>query len=395
MHVNTTEKPVVAVAGCPDYEPARVAASVERAVGALQGAVSALIAPGATVLLNPNLLSPSEPAAAVTTHPCLVACMARWCFDNGAGRVWIGDSCAGDHADQRLWETTGMTAVAAETGAELVSFKGPVARRPCGDAQIPVPAWLDDVDVHVSLPKFKTHTLTGLTCAMKNTFGLVVGRAKSLYHAQYPSPQSMSRFLFEVYRSLRPDLVVVDAVLAMEGEGPASGRPRHAGLIVAGTNAVAVDVVCAGMIRGHRRHIPMLEIAGRCGCPGSRLEDIEMVGDGLEQLRRVSLAPSAGRWLQAIPEPVFQLATRLLACRPKVLRDQCVACGVCARICSQNAIHADGDAYTIEAARCIMCMCCAESCPQHAIVVRSPLRLFSAVRTLVHRAVRVPAGKKR
>ncbi len=388
------EKEIVSVNCCNSYEAEDVAAAVAAALSGLESRLDDMIRPGATVLLNPNLLSPSEPEAAVTTHPEIVRCMARTCFEAGAGRVWIGDSCAGEHSDQRLWDVTGMTAVAQETGAELVSFKDAVVGRPCAGIQIPVTPLLADVDVHISLPKLKTHALTGLTCAMKNTFGLVVGRAKSLYHSQYPSPRSMSRFLVDVYDCLKPDLAVVDAVVAMEGEGPASGRPKHAGLILAGANAVAVDVVCAGMLRGRRNHITMLEVARERNWPGSRLEEIELTGNGREQLAAVQLAPSIGRWLQTIPEPIFRLATRVLACHPKIIQNQCVSCGICAEICSQSAIHKDHkcNAYAIDASRCIMCMCCAESCPQHAIVVRSPLRLFSAIRTLAHRCGRIPEG---
>jgi uncharacterized protein (DUF362 family) len=51
---------------------------------------------------------------------------------------------------------------------------------------------------------------------------------------------------------------VVDGIIGMEGDGPVTGNPKPAGLIVAGHNPVAVDVVCASLIGFDYRKIPML-----------------------------------------------------------------------------------------------------------------------------------------
>ena len=385
-HVST----VVAAAECTCYERGAVDAAVGEAV-ALAGGLGACIRPGNTVLIKPNLLSPRPPAEAVTTHPLVVAALVRQCQDAGAARVWIGDSCAGDHEDDVLWSATGMADVAAETGAELVSFRAVVSQRAAGEGQVPVPGWLADVDAVVSVPKLKTHALTGMTCALKNTYGLVCGNAKSHYHGSHPSPRAMSRFLVDVHRALAPAFYLVDAVTAMGGEGPANGRPVRVGALVAGTDATAVDTVCArAFARGGdvSRHLPMLRAARAMGVGVGDVNAITVCGDGVARLNEAGLKPSIGRWLQMIPEPVFKTATRVLACRPKIDASRCTGCGVCARACSQDAIHRRGEestSYKIDSAQCIMCMCCAEACPCHAVMVRSPLRVAAAVRDLLRR----------
>ena len=155
---------IIAAVLCQDYG-SDVLPAVARAVD-LAGGFDDLIPAGGTVLVKPNLLSPRAPEEAVTTHPEIVAAVARLAQQAGAGKVWIGDSCAGDHADKILWAKTGMQAVAAATGTQMVSFAGEVVPRQVGGGQVPVPLWLDDVDAVISVPKLKTHTLTGLTCAM-------------------------------------------------------------------------------------------------------------------------------------------------------------------------------------------------------------------------------------
>jgi uncharacterized protein (DUF362 family)/ferredoxin len=371
------------------YEPSEVAAAVHAALQPFTGS-KRIFGPGSTILVKPNLLSPRPPAEAVTTHPSVVQAVVEYCFAAGASRVWIADSCAGDHADEVLWEATGMTAVAAATGAELKSFQGAKYAHPCGDAQVPVPSWFKEVTAWISVPKLKTHTLTVMTCTVKNSYGLIAGSAKALYHGRYPSPRTMSGFLLDVYRELRPDLVVVDAVEAMEGEGPSNGQPRPVGLILAGDDGVAVDSVCSRLFGRNPLDMPLLRTACKRGIGTVDAHRIQVQGNGTDILDSMRLRPSIGRWIQCIPEPLFKAATRILACQPKIIAGKCVACGACARICSQSAIKVDdhGDVYTVDAARCIMCMCCAEACPHHAVAVRSPLRVFNAVRRIAHRISR-------
>ncbi|MFO7820816.1 MAG: DUF362 domain-containing protein [Lentisphaeria bacterium] len=347
-----------------------------------------LVSKGDTVLIKPNLLSPRDPEEAVTTHPAVVQAVVEYCFLAGAGRVWIGDSCAGEHKDQQLWEATGMAEVTRVTGAELKSFESEVVACKCGSTQLPVPGWLDEVDLWISVPKLKTHTLTVLTCAVKNTYGMVAGRVKAYYHGQYPSPQAMSRFLLQVHESLPPAYVVVDAVMAMEGNGPSNGTPAPAGLIIGGRDALAIDATCAPIFQSRTQDIPILRAA--LNKTPHVLDNIVVRGDGRELLDKISLKPSLGRLLLKLPEAVFGLATAVLACRPRINAEKCIACGACARICSQKAISSipHKDSYKIDVSRCIMCMCCAEACPCHAVEVKSPLRFFQALRRLL-------AGKRK
>lgn len=374
----------VSALSCAGYCPTQVWAAVRDAAAAV-GGIRTVVSPGSTVLVKPNLLSPRPPADAVTTHPSVVHAVVELVKAAGAARIWIADSCAGDHSEQALWDRTGMAGVADATGAELKSFRGRLCSRAVPSGGVPVPAWLDEVDAVISVPKLKTHALTGLTCAMKNTFGLVAGGAKSAFHGSHPSPRSMSRFLVQVHAALRPDFFIVDAIEALEGEGPANGDPKKLGLILAATDGAAVDTLCAAMLPGGKRHTPMLQYAAAMRIGATDRNAIEIVGDGEQLLQQATLKPSRGRFLLSVPEWLFKPVSRLLASRPRIQDKLCVKCGICADICSQDAIRVrDDGGYMVDDAHCILCMCCAESCPRHAIALKSPFDLFRRIRQVAH-----------
>ena len=84
----------------------------------------------------------------------------------------------------------------------------------------------------VSLPKLKTHALTRMTGAVKNQFGCIPGMLKSEFHARMPDIEHFSQMLVDLNRLIRPRLAVMDAVIAMEGNGPRNGDPRPMNILL-------------------------------------------------------------------------------------------------------------------------------------------------------------------
>lgn len=380
----------VAVAACAGYAPADVAAALDEALEAL-GGLAAFVTPGQTILVKPNLFSPHPPGDAVTTHPELVRQVVERCFAAGAARVWVGDSPVGTHADAELWERTGLTAALAGTPAELKSWQVRQTARTLGDGEVlALPAWYAQVDGVISLPKLKTHCLTTLTCGLKNVYGLVSGQAKAQFHTKYPSPLAMSAFLVRVFAALRPRLTIADAVTAMEGNGPAHGRPLEVGVLLASRDAVALDAVGCAPLRLPPAAVPMIRLAAAAGLGVMDEAAIECVGSGLARLRAARLKPSLARVIHLIPEWVYGKKIRPFRMRPKIRGRRCVKCGICAAACPRQAIRAAaGSGYpAIDKAACIDCFCCLESCPQSAIAVQYSLghllRLTRYKRTTEH-----------
>jgi uncharacterized protein (DUF362 family)/NAD-dependent dihydropyrimidine dehydrogenase PreA subunit len=371
LEVNQPGRSRVAVASCSSYSAADVESALAEAIGAI-GGLSAFIKTGQTVLIKPNLFGTHPPEHAATTHPELVRQVALSCLKAGAGRVWVGDSPVTMRSEAELWSRTGMASAVVGTAAELKSWQ--VKQKPliCGEDVLAVPEWYSQVDVVISLPKLKTHSLTTITCGLKNVYGMVSGPAKSQFHVKYPSPLTMSAFLVRVFARLKPQLTIADAVIAMEGNGPAHGRPSSVGLLLASRDPVALDSVACTALRIPPATVPMIRLAAAAnlGCMDDSM--IECVGSGVSRLQSVSLKPSVAKYLGRIPEPIFRISTRFLRLRPKIKNRLCARCGICTGICPKKAINMDGrTGYpAIDQAVCIDCFCCVESCPDGAIAVQ-------------------------
>jgi hypothetical protein len=80
-------------------------------------------------------------------------------------------------------------------------------------------------DFIVSMPKVKTHHWTGVTLSMKNMFGIVPG-------GRYGWPKNVLHWagihesILDICATVRPQFVIADAIVGMEGDGPLSGIAR-------------------------------------------------------------------------------------------------------------------------------------------------------------------------
>ena len=379
----------VAAAACDTYDLAAVKAALREALAPL-GSLGAFVQPGQTVLLKPNLLTPHPPERAVTTHPSFVRGMIELCEERGAARIWVGDSPSGGHEESVLYRRTGMTEAVAGTRAELKSWVTRQVPRACGEDVLPLPDWLSEVDAVVSLAKLKTHTLTVMTGALKNVYGLVSGLAKTRFHTRYASPAAMSGFLVRVHAALPPALTVIDAVTVMERHGPSMGRPAHLGVVLAGTDAVALDAVGCKPFGIPPASVPMIRIAAEQGLGCMSPDGIRMVGSGVGRLTSARLKPSLSALLLRMPERLFGLGSGILQLRPGIHERFCETCGICVTTCPQGAIDSGGERPSIRQKDCIACFCCMESCPHRAIALQlhlgKQIRIARRTRPGAHRS---------
>jgi len=356
---------------CSSYDSGAVFDSVEKAL-ALLGGIANFIKPKSRVLLKPNLLMAKEPSYAITTHPEVVRAVARL-LKRIDCTVYLGDcpSAFGNrtkHIDG-LYEKTGMSAVAAEEGLELVRFDKGRWR-----GKFPLSIWLDKCDYLVSVPKFKTHELMILTGAVKNTFGLITGNYKTQLHLHYLNLDDFARIVVDVFEQARPVLSVVDAILAMEGEGPgSSGTPRNCGFLLCGTDAVALDSILATVMGLSAQDIPTTREASRRGLGVADMRSISVLGDNLQEvIGRPFVLPSTSA-LKRIPQPVKRIARRLIKYYPSIEHERCIRCAACIQACPNSIMSLRNNRIHIDYSRCIACFCCQETCPESAIKVQKSL----------------------
>ena len=386
-------KPSVALVSCPDYDPPAVDEAIRQAIDLLGGLPSFGLA-GKTVLVKPNLLSPKRPEEAVTTHPTVVAALVRQFVAAGA-KVLVGDSSGGSLAGRapttRALLVTGVGEAAAQAGAEVLNFEstGTISRPSPRGRSLPeyhLARPVLEADLVVSACKLKTHGLTLLTGAVKNFFGTIPGLRKAHYHASAPSIESFANVLVDIYQLIRPGLAVMDAIVSMEGNGPAAGRPRRTGLILASRDPVAVDVVAAALVGVEPSVIPTTRLAAARGLGPSSLDNVEIVGMPLEQARvsfRNFVLPAdlVIRFARTGRLPGFALNAMIsfLKTRPQANRSVCTGCQICFQNCPVQAISVPVRYPVVDYGKCIECLCCHELCPEHAMELVHRNRLAKAV----------------
>lgn len=224
---------------------------------------------GRRVLLKPNMVE-YEPGTSINTNPLVVAAAAAACRKAGAASVTVGEGPGHRRDIEYLLSATGLGDYLREMKLPFVDLNHDDAKLVVmrsgltGLPQIALPSALLASDFVISIPKLKTHHWAGMTCSMKNLFGVVPGAVygwpKNILHMR-----GIDQSIVDLTATVRPHLAIVDAVTAMEGDGPIMGKPRSLGFIAMGTDPVAVDATCARTIGLEPRKVQYLQAAEHLG----------------------------------------------------------------------------------------------------------------------------------
>jgi uncharacterized protein (DUF362 family)/Pyruvate/2-oxoacid:ferredoxin oxidoreductase delta subunit len=361
-------KSSVSIVKCGDYTPALVQEAARKAVDSL-GGITTFIRPKSRVLVKPNLLMAKEPEFAIDTHPEVVRAAVKILKEIGC-EIYVGDgpSAWGSQLENvdEVYRRSGIKGVCEEEGVELIKFD---KRRWRGEFVLT--EWLDKCDHVLNLPKFKTHNLMLMTGAVKNLFGLVSGTYKVELHKKHFSQEDFAGMLVDIYEETMPALTIVDSIVAMEGDGPgSSGEPRQVGLLLAGSDCVALDSIMA-LIMGLKPHdVLTTKKASVRGLGVSDIDSITILGESLKSLIGKPFKLPSTSLAKKVPRPIVELAKKLIKYYPCVERDNCVGCAICMKACPNKAITMKNKRPAFNYAGCIACFCCQEGCPNAAIKVK-------------------------
>ena len=359
----------VSIARCADYEGVRIFSAITQAVNLL-GGMQTFVKPGERVLIKPNLLKAMPPAAAVTTHPEIVRTVIRLVREAG-GVAIVGDS-PGMGDLRNVCKKAGILDIVKEEGATLADLDEVVQVKNQGRFQcFEIARAAYEADAIINLPKLKTHGMTTLTGAVKNLFGCVPGKRKVQWHFNAGvNHELFAIMLIELCSLLNPRLTIMDAVIGMEGNGPGSGDPRQIGVVIAGQDPVAVDVVSSSVVGVAPEKLPLIRAARAAGYGETQPDRIRILGETLPgvQIGHFRLPPNAHlEW--PLPEWARRSLKNAFTSKPVIDNSSCAQCGICQDHCPQKAIGKSGNKLEIRYRDCIRCFCCQEFCPRGAITV--------------------------
>ena len=380
----------VAAVPCDSYEPETVYEAVRTGIQAL-GGLGVFLKPEERVLVKPNLLKPADEESAVTTHPEVLRAVFRLLEEYGCSSVRFGDSPGMDSGTHAL-ERIGFRADEPVFGAQLTPMSEEV-RVDFPEGMTEKEFWfareVTETDAIINVCKMKTHALMKITGAVKNLFGLLCGTRKAREHMRFPNDGLFARMLVDIHRCVKPRLHIMDAIVAMEGNGPGAGTPRHMGLLLFSADPVALDAVFCSLIHLDPESVETNVQGEEMGLGTWHSDQIELKlvrpgeDSGSAAISFEDFVKTYGAAdFDVIREPKGMLARSLsvlsmFSRRPVINAKRCVHCGICVAHCpvpGKALSFRDGKDQppVYDRKKCIRCYCCQEMCPQKAI---TPSRL--------------------
>ncbi len=339
---------------------------------------------GKKVVIKPNLVAPTNPDGAATTHPTFLLAVVDFLRDRGASDLLLAESPGGPYNETALrlnYKVCGISD-AAESASLPLNYSASFSTVHAADARVcrafSVITPIQEADVIVDLCRLKSHSLTKMSAAVKNLFGVVPGIQKFEMHSAYPALPVFSEMLVDLAQMLvqtHKVLAICDAIVGMEGNGPTGGDPRSIGGILMSENPFSLDVVAEALI-GFSHTVEMVRIAQERNLCRS-LAQTEIRGVPPEELALTDFRePDATKktFLGSLSTLFGGRLAEFFASHPKIDGSKCVGCGVCANSCPRHTIDIvqkkGKKKAVIRYDGCIRCFCCQELCPFHVIGIR-------------------------
>lgn len=334
------------------------------------------------VCLKPNLLMPSSPERAVTTHPELFRAVAEIVHDYTHNIIII--ESPNFFPLKSTIKKAGLAATVNDLEIEVAditvtkALQFPLAHR---YKSIDISKAFFDVDYIINMPKLKTHGFTHYTGAVKNLFGTMPGLSKAQMHMKAPSQMEFCEFLLDLYGGLlngfekpKKFIHIMDAVVGMEGEGPGpSGKPKKIGAVIVGDDAVALDYVAVNLVGLNLKKVFTITEGFKRGYGVKSPDDIRIKGETLKDMRIIDFKASRSSVMGGIIWPLTSPTIKNIFIEKPVPRaDVCTLCYNCMKVCPAGAITKADEAKVpmYNYRKCIRCFCCMETCPEAAIYLK-------------------------
>jgi len=363
------------IVGCVRVTSPETLAEKTLALIDLLGGLAQFIKPGDTVFLKPNFVAPFP--AAVTDFGFIAAVVqaVRAC----GGKPVLGESSGFEFDTAKTLQVVGAYDLAESLQVPLLdldtgSFKSVPGPWPCGDLEIAQIVF--DADVFINLPKLKHHSLTTMTGALKNLFGVLHRNTRRRLHAW-----NVHKGIVALNHAIHPTLTLVEGLVILSRA--VYGQAQPLGVLLGGTDSVALDRLgcrLLGLDESQVAHV-------RQAMQDHPTMDYQVIGDepelpdettGKQSIGQfVHRALIQGAYVADLPYAALRgggsLLPRLhfeLGVKPFLNAERCTECGDCAEICPVDAIVLSAKRIIPQRCQCLRCLKCVSVCPENAIEVR-------------------------
>ncbi len=235
-------------------------------------------------LLKPNYIVDKDPAGGLTTRPESLDGIISYLFEKtGKSRdqVIIGEG-GYPSSTESAFTTCGARALAKKYGIRLINLnedeKDTIKLRDSlALKEVNVARTARTVECLISVPSLKTHSMAVTTLAMKNCMGCIL--PKGIMHG------SLFKKIADLAGLINPRLSVIDGIIGGEGSEE-SGDPVAMGIIIAGTDYVAVDTVGSAVMGFGPDECEYLQYGAQKGLGTCDIREIEVVGVPIDSVRR-------------------------------------------------------------------------------------------------------------
>jgi len=215
---------------------------------------------GKSVVLKPNFNSAD--LAPGSTHIDTLRALILALKEMGAARITLAERSGPGDTTHNIMEKKGVFALAKEIdfnilNLEEMSAEGWVRIQPPGshwqDGFL-FPRIYTEAESIVETCCLKTHQFGGhFTLSLKLAVGMVPGGLRKVDGQPFMNEMHRSPYhrhmIAEINTAFKPDLILMDGVEAFVDGGPHQGTRKEAGVILAGTDRIAIDAVGVAILR--------------------------------------------------------------------------------------------------------------------------------------------------
>jgi len=279
------ERSTVAIAPCESYDE-----DIFKLILGFENKIKFPDVKGKRVVLKPNMVEVRGPESPITTNPAVVKAAIQLVDHLGAKEIIVAEGPGHMRDTEYLLHMTGIGKLLKEMQIpfvdlnldDIIKVKNITAFNKLDDFYLP--KTIVGADAIISLPKLKTHHWVGVTCSMKNFFGVVPGRKygwpKNILHKK-----GIDKSIIDLQHMVKPKFAIVDAVIAMEGDGPINGTPLATKFIAMGDDLAALDATMVRITSIDPYELPYIVLAGQT-LGNIDEKDIDVIGSSIDALKK-------------------------------------------------------------------------------------------------------------